>query len=201
MRHLYWQTSAWLAVLTLPVFLMCTVFASPLTTTLFGSRYASSGPILAVLAVGYYVNAALGFNGTVLQILGATRYVVMANLVAIAFCLLTSIALIPPFGALGAAASASASVVFHNGMKQMGIRRYSRIGVYDHHYTPVLVVLGLSIAACQAMQPLRLPLLSAVGVVTLISGGALLVLRRQLQVATTFPEIARLPLLRKVFAA
>lgn len=201
MRHLYWQTTAWMAVLTLPVFLMSTAFASPLTTTVFGSRYSSSAPILAVLAIGYYVNAAMGFNGTVLQILGATRYVVLGNLTALAFCVITSLALIPAFGALGAAVSASASVVVHNIIKQAGVRRYSRIGVYDNHYTPVFLVIALSLVACELLVPLKPSLPAAVGIVALATGAVLLSVRRQLRLADTFPEIGRLPLLRKVFVA
>ena len=57
---LYWQTAAWIATLSFPILVLTSVLAHPLTTTLYGSRYAGSAAYLTILAVGYYVQAALG---------------------------------------------------------------------------------------------------------------------------------------------
>ena len=45
------QSVAWVTVLTFPLFLCCFVLATPLTTWIFGTNYAVSGPILAALSI------------------------------------------------------------------------------------------------------------------------------------------------------
>jgi O-antigen/teichoic acid export membrane protein len=200
MHDHYWQTTAWLAVLTLPVFLLSCIFAGPVTTALFGHRYASSAPVLAVLSVGYYVNAALGFNGTVLQILGATRYVVVGNLATVAFTALLAVALIPPFGAVGAAVTSSTAVLVHNVVKQVGVARYSDVGVYDRRYTRVYVAIAAGVLACAGTLIITPGLPVALAAVAAVSLAVLLASRHQLQVAATFPEVLRLPVLRRLLA-
>ncbi|MGH3035465.1 MAG: oligosaccharide flippase family protein, partial [Gaiellaceae bacterium] len=69
-NNLYWQTAIWIAVLSFPVFALTFSLAQPLTETLFGSRYADSATFLTLLSVGYYFNAALGFNGLTLKVYG-----------------------------------------------------------------------------------------------------------------------------------
>src|SRR5829696_1447387 len=73
MSDLYWRTSLWVAVASFPVLVTTTAFAEPATVTMFGERYAESATILALLSVGYYVSAALGFNGVTLRIHGMVR--------------------------------------------------------------------------------------------------------------------------------
>jgi O-antigen/teichoic acid export membrane protein len=201
MRDLYWRTTGWLAVLTLPVLLLSTVFAAPVTTMLFGHRYSSSAPVLAALSVGYYVNASLGFNGTVLQILGATRYVVIGNLATITFAVIVTVALIPPLGALGAAIAASLTVILHNIIKQAGVRRYSPVGLFDRRYTWVYLVIGIIVAGMAALLPLAPDVPVALAMVSVASVGALFATRQQLQVAATFPELRAVPVLGRLFAS
>jgi O-antigen/teichoic acid export membrane protein len=62
--RLYWQTTVWIAVVSFPIFLLTFALAKPLTLLLFGDRYESSAVLLAILAFGYYFQAALGFNAT-----------------------------------------------------------------------------------------------------------------------------------------
>jgi O-antigen/teichoic acid export membrane protein len=79
---LYWQSAVWITVISFPIFLLTFSLAQPLTLLLFGERYAESGWIMAVLAFGYYFNAALGYNADTLRIYGRLRYTVMIDFVA-----------------------------------------------------------------------------------------------------------------------
>ncbi|MDP8899831.1 MAG: oligosaccharide flippase family protein, partial [Actinomycetota bacterium] len=81
-NDLYWQSAAWIAVLSFPLFAMTSALASPLTILLLGERYADSASLLAVLAVGYYFHATLGFNGMVLSVFKKVRYIVCIDLLA-----------------------------------------------------------------------------------------------------------------------
>ena len=59
-EDLYCQTTMWVTLLSFPVFIVTFALAGPVTVLLFGSRYADSGPILALVSVGHFLNAASG---------------------------------------------------------------------------------------------------------------------------------------------
>ena len=81
-KDLYWQTAAWVAVASFPIFALTFSLAEPLTVALYQERYASSAVYLAIIAIGRYFDAALGFNGLTVRVFGNVRAVVIVNLVA-----------------------------------------------------------------------------------------------------------------------
>ena len=105
LSDLYWRTAIWTAVMTFPIFIATFALADPLTEILFGQRYAASGTYLAIMSLGYYVNAALGFNATTLSAAGRVRAVVRSTASRPVISVVAGLLLIPPFGALGAAVS------------------------------------------------------------------------------------------------
>ena len=69
-------------MLSFPIFALTFALAKPLTVALFEQRYASSAVFLAIIALGRYYDAALGFNGLTLRVFGNMKAVVGVNLVA-----------------------------------------------------------------------------------------------------------------------
>ncbi len=196
-NELYWQSAAWVAVLSFPLLALTTALASPMTTLLLGERYADSSSLLAVLAVGYYFHAALGFNGMMLSLYKKVRYVVTINLVAAIFNIAANLVLIPAFGALGAAIGTSAALIVHNLLKQAGLLRLgTRISLFPARYIRVYAVLVSAAVIVAVVQVIVDPPLSfglmLVGVVSL---AVLLVTRSTLDIAATFPELARFRLM------
>jgi O-antigen/teichoic acid export membrane protein len=198
MRDLYWQSASWLAVLTFPVFTLTFALAGPLTVQLFGARYADSAIYLALLALGTYANAALGFNGLTVQTLGKIRYVVVINSCTTAFALAANVALAPRFGALGAAVAVLATLVLHNLLKQAGLRG-TGVGVFDLRYLRTyLTVLGGAAAVGLIQQLAHPPLPVGVAVAAMVSLLVVGLNRRGLRLAGTFPELARVPVIRRL---
>jgi O-antigen/teichoic acid export membrane protein len=198
LRDLYWQTASWLAVLTFPVFLVTTVLAEPLTVQLFGQRYAESATYLALVALGTYANAALGFNGLTIQMLGRIRYVVVINCCTAAFALLANLVAIARFGALGAAVAVLATLVLHNVLKQAGLRG-TGVGVFDHRCARVYATIaGGAAAVALVQQAAHPPLPVGVAVAAAVSLLVLRLNRRALRLAGTFPELTRVPGLRRL---
>ncbi|HEX6676862.1 MAG TPA: flippase [Actinomycetes bacterium] len=198
MRDLYWQTASWLAVLTFPVFVVTTALAEPLTVQLFGLRYAESAAYLALVALGTYANTALGFNGLTIQMLGRIRYVVVINCCTAAFALVANLVAIRRFGALGAAMAVLATLVLHNVLKQAGLRG-TGVGVFDPRCVRVYATVAGGAAVVALVQQAAHPPL-AVGV-AVAAAASLLVLRlnrRALRLAGTFPELTRVPGLRRL---
>jgi O-antigen/teichoic acid export membrane protein len=197
LRTLYWQSASWVAVLSFPVFCVTTALAHPLTVTSIGDRYADSATYLAVLSVGYYVNAALGFNGLTVQMLGRIRYMVGANLAVLVWMVAVNGLLVPRWGAPGAVAAVLTTVLLHNVAKQAGLGFGAPIGAVDRRHGIVLAQIAGATVACNILTAVLNPPL-AVGL--LLVGVASVLLFRiaapSLNVGETVPELARMPLVR-----
>ncbi len=198
---LYWQTAVWLAVLTFPIFALTFSAAGALTQFLYGSQYAAAGPILAMLALGEYVNVALGFNGLTLRVLNRSGYLTAISVGAALLTVLLVFWAAPRYGAWGVAAATSASMVLHNVLKQLGLRLATGVTLFDTRYTAFY----LSLAACAAGLLAANWLLPASPIAVLIltsvaSVSVLLLSKRVLKIADVFPEIRRVPLLRALLA-
>jgi O-antigen/teichoic acid export membrane protein len=200
LRYLYLQTSIWIAVVTFPIFAVTFGLARPLTVLLFGGRYSSSGTLLAVLAVGFYVQMAVGFNGTVLLVTGKMKAVVVAGFVAVAVNLVLDLILIPRYGPIGAAIGTSVALVVHNALKQVAIRLSAGIPMLDRRYVRVYATIVVGAAAVALLERV-LDLRFFVALPFALAASLLVVglNRRSLSVAETFPELRRLPFARLVF--
>ena len=198
-NDLYWRTAAWVAVLSFPVFAFTFVAATPLTVLFFGERYESSGLILAVLAVGQYTQASLGFNSTTLKVIGKIRYVVVINILASLVSIALTLLLVPAFGALGAAFALSGTMVLHNLMKQVGLRMATGFSLMDRRYAGAYALI-----LCGGGALLTLQLLGSQSAFLLFPAAALASVvvfaftKNTLRIGEVFPELRRIPLLRPI---
>jgi len=194
---LYWQTAIWLSVLSLPVFLLTFSLAAPLTLTLYGPRYADSATYLALLSLGTYIQAASGFNGLVLKVVGRLRYIVVTNLLAALANVAVNLALIPRYGALGAAIGTSTVYILHNLLKQTGLRLGTGVALFPRGGLRVYAAIVLAACGLFAVQTaFSPPLWAGVALAALCSLTVLWISRPVLQVSTMFPELTRFRLLR-----
>jgi O-antigen/teichoic acid export membrane protein len=197
--HLYWHTSAWIAVLTFPIFALTFSLAEPLTVTLFGERYGGSATYLSLLAVAYYFNAALGFNGLTLKVFGKVRFIVVISLVAAIVNLALNFALVPVYGALGAAIATASTLVAHNILKQWGLRRGTGIAFFERQDAPVYVTVALAAGVLLALHEVLEPSIwVAVPLAAIASLVVVLMTRNILRAGDTFPELARFRLIRLI---
>lgn len=193
----YWKTAIWVAVLSFPIFILTFSCASPITLLLYGARYEESAIILALLSVGYYFNASLGFNGTVLKVYGKLRYMVGINAAAAVLNLIANYILIPRYGAIGAAAGTCGTLIVHNIFKQIGLKMGTGINLFERRYLRVYLIiitatLGLLIPQLiwkfSPYYILPFSVLASLAVIRLN--------RNMLNVHDTFPELLRFPILR-----
>ena len=197
--NLYWRTAIWMAVFSFPVFAVTTSLATPVTVALYDQRYADSALYLAMLSFGAYMNAALGFNGLTLRVFGFIRYTIVINLLAAALNIILNLTLIPPLGALGAAISTTATMIVHNILKQLGLRRGTGIDVFAWQYLRVYVLIAAAAAGLALVQWLFDPnVVVGLALAALASLVVLLSNRRLLRVEETFPEVLRLPFMRRL---
>jgi len=211
LNDLYWQSAIWTAVVTFPIFAVCFFLAEPLTTLLFGDRYATSHSLLTVLAVGSYFSAAAGLNTYALQVYARVRFITCINLLTTATGLLLNLWLIPRYGAMGAAIATTVSVVLHNVLNHAGLLWRTDIDVlqwrrWKVYLTVLVAALALALlgallepAALKMADPAMAVAVMAV-LVVLASVAVVRANRHSLHLEETFPELKRVPLLGRLLS-
>lgn len=197
MRRSYWHTSVFLAVGTFPVFAMTGPFAAATTTTLFGDRYAEAATVLAILSLGYYLSVALGFNTYTLQVCGRIRFLVVTNVLVAITSLALSFALVPSLGAVGVAVAHCTTLVMQNIINQLALRATIGTALIDRDHLLPFTVIAVAGAALWLFGMLLTPgIMLSMGTTALASVAVLLLTRRHMHLAETFPELLRVPVLR-----
>jgi O-antigen/teichoic acid export membrane protein len=199
-NDLYWQSAIWIAVITFPIFMLTFPLAQPLTVLLFGARYADSAIILALLSLGYYFNAGLGFNNYTLRVFGKVRYLFIVDLILTIVTILIYWVLIPRYGAMGAAVATSGSLIAQNLLYQMGLKLQTNVSFFHKRYLRVYLTIILGATGAVLFQLLLdPPIYIDLGIAALISLLILRINHQALNVRETFPEILRLPLVQWFF--
>lgn len=112
-------------------FLMCLVAAPVLAVfvvfpdqvmRVYSSDFASGGTLMAILAVGQFVNVATGSVQMLLIMCGHERWIVRTTTVAAALALILNSAFIPRWGAVGAAVATSTVWVVQNLLVLVAVR-------------------------------------------------------------------------------
>jgi len=189
--ELYWRSAAWMTVLTFPLFALCFFLAEPLTVAMFGTAYAQAGVLLAILAAGNFVNAALGMNTFTLQVHARVWQVLRINVASGVIGLCLCLWLVPRFGAVGGAASTAAAIVIRNLLYQGALIATTRIGRFPRE---VLRVYGSVLGAVALLVTTRLVCASPFVVAPAVLSASLFLPwfnRRFLDIRGTFPELAR----------
>ncbi|WP_148572947.1 oligosaccharide flippase family protein [Nocardioides caldifontis] len=199
LRSTYWNTAAFVAVFTFPIFALTGPLAPATTVAMFGERYAGSATVLSVLAVGYYLNVVLGFNTYALQVCGRIRWLVGVNLFVAVFNIGLCFALAPELGAVGIAAANCIALTSQNLLNQWALRGSIATACVDRScWTCYALIVG-GAALLAAFEWLVAP-----GIVASVVAAAvvsLLVLwgsQPALQLSATFPELQRLPLVGRL---
>jgi O-antigen/teichoic acid export membrane protein len=191
LHDLYWQSAIWVLVLTFPVLAVTTAFAAPFTTLTLGHRYEASAVVLTILSIGLYVNAALGFNGFTIQLLGRTRWILLANTLTLG-ALIASTHLLVGYGAVGAAFAVLITLVVHNALKQLGLGFGAGIGVVQRGWLVVLLYVAVCLGVLFAIQLLfSPPVWAACACVSFVWLLLLRLTRHSLRLVEVFPEAGR----------
>jgi O-antigen/teichoic acid export membrane protein len=199
LNELYWQTAVWIAILSFPLFALCVGFGEPVTVLLFGEQYRSAGIVLSILCIGYYVNGSMGFNSLLLRVFGRVRYMVTVDLATGAVSLVATLLLINAYGAVGAAIGTTISFVMQNLLYQWGLRTRTTVVAFDGRYLRAylsIVIGAIAVIAAGLLEPAFLVGIVVVGAVSLV---VLALNRHSLQIVEIYPELGRLPLMRRIF--
>lgn len=189
------HAALWVTVLSFPVFAMCIVLAEPLIVLLLGERYASSAPVLAILAVGYFFYSALGLHQRTLRAMGKVRVLLYIEIVSILLLLAGTLELVPDHGATGGAIAAAGSMLIYTLMNSIALWKITGRNPLPWPYAKVYLIaaacsLGLWFTRSLLDIESTLILMLLVAIVSIL---VILSCRKLLQVAEMFPEVSRLP--------
>jgi O-antigen/teichoic acid export membrane protein len=202
MTNAYWHTAVWLAVFSFPLLALTGPMAGATTVLLFGERYHDAAVLLAILSVGFYFNAALGYNTLTLMTYGQLGFVVRVNVAAVVVSVGLSVAAVPHYGAVGIVVANAATLVVQNALFQVGLHRRIGIPLFEARYVRAYGVITAVAVVLGAIQ-LGLHPPPVVGVACAVVGTALVfrLNRETLEIQETFPEVLRVPGVRRILAS
>ncbi len=196
MRALHDRSTAWVALMSYPLFAASFAIAGPVVGLLYGERYEASAPVLAVLSIGFFASAIFGFAGLTLRALGAVRTIVGIDLATALASFAIYLAVIPPYGAMGAAVGTTVTLVAQGVAYHLAARRAGAVGTQGASAVRLLGGIALASAALVGVQlALAPPLWLGVALVVLSWAVLLVLARGALDIAGSFPEIRRVPVL------
>lgn len=197
LRRGYWHTAAVVAVLTFPIFALTGPLATETAVALFGERYAESGVVLAWLSVGYYISVVLGFNAFTLQVCGRIRYLVGVNVFVAVLNIGLSVLLVRPLAAVGIAIANCVALLVQNLLNQWALRRAIGTALIDRSCLLCYSAIVCGAGGLWAVQLLLRPGLALGLVAAAVASIAVLAASRSaMELAGTFPELARVPVVR-----
>ncbi len=191
--ELYWRSTAWIGLLTFPLFLISFSLATPTTVLLLGEEYASSGPVLSIVAFSIYLNAAFGFNALTLRVFDRVQTIMKIDMGAGLVALLANLAVVPFYGPLGGAAVSSLvliaqNVAYHQALTRAG--HLARIpGIVARIHLTIIITGCLLLALQFLLSP---PWIVSFTLAVIATGAVWLAYFKTLQIRELFPEINRL---------
>jgi len=120
LRHTYGLATSWIIRLSLPAFVLLTVFPRDLLA-LFGRGFAAGAAVTVILAAGKFIDAATGPCGLMLNMTGRPKLNVLDNLAGLVLNVILNLLLIPRYGIVGAAAAWAVSLAVVNGSRVLQV--------------------------------------------------------------------------------
>ncbi len=113
LRPVFATSTAWLVLLSWPLYLTMIVMA-PSLLTVFGSGYAQAESVLMILGGAMLVATSVGAVDIVLLMSGKSGWNLLNTLIAVGSNVTLNLLLIPSFGMRGAAIAWAASILLNN---------------------------------------------------------------------------------------
>lgn len=150
--RLFQTLTKWILGLTLPLAMVMIVFSKPLMR-MFGTAFEAGWLVLTLGALGQLVNAGVGSVGFLLLMSGNQARLIRVQVVMAAFMIVATVALVRPFGIVGAALAAALTNVLNNYLCLRQVRTALGLSPYNRTYFRLLgpallsavVTIGLSI--------------------------------------------------------
>lgn len=195
-REMHWQSILWVSVLAFPLFVVTFSLGQPLATFMFGERYSGSGQVLSVLAVAYFIQAITGLHSRALRVHKKTRFIIVADGVAVTVAVASGLFLIPRYQAVGGALCLLGAVSVHALMNSLVMRRAIGVFPFERRYLRLYVSTASLAVVVWLCHYWRSSVWLTFAACTIGSLLLLLMHSREMAIEKTLPQLAKFPLTR-----
>ncbi|MBA2696571.1 MAG: oligosaccharide flippase family protein [Actinobacteria bacterium] len=166
--ELYRTTTAWLTLVSWPIYLISVCFAG-LLLDVFGAGYDEATPVVVILCLTMLVATACGPVDSVLLMGGRSVLSLLNTGLALTVTVVLDLVLIPRYGITGAAVGWSLGILVNNLLPLWQVKR--TMGMHPFG-VPTVCAMGLTLVAYGCV-PAVVRLLAGDGVLPLVVAGAL----------------------------
>jgi O-antigen/teichoic acid export membrane protein len=117
LKRMYSFATKWSTLVGCPALIFVALYATPVLHVFYADSYARGAWPLALLAIGQVVSAATGPCGHIVTMIGRSDLVLKNSVAALILNLVLSVALIPPFGIVGAGLAWGISIIAWNAIR------------------------------------------------------------------------------------
>lgn len=111
LKNVFYIVTKWIFAITLPVFLLMSLFSEEIINIMFGSEYIVGAAALSILAFSYFIASLFGLAAPLLQSYGKTKIIMGCGFISASVNVFLNFLLIPPYGVNGAAVATGISTV------------------------------------------------------------------------------------------
>jgi O-antigen/teichoic acid export membrane protein len=140
-RRSYAVMTKWCFMGGLPLFFIFFLFPDVILNLLFGSRYVDAAVALQFLALGFFLNASIGFAYSTLLVLGKSKFLMWTFVISAIINIILNVVLIPPFGLIGASISSAVSVVIGKILNTVRLYKYLDVHPFSKNYLKIIGLL------------------------------------------------------------
>ena len=138
LRSTYSSVTKWIFSITLPAFLLMTIFSDSIMRIMFGSEYIAGAMALRILAFGYFITSLFGLASPLLQSYGRTKIIMGCSFIGASVNFILNFLLIPLYGVNGAAIATGASLALLGLLYLFFIYRIGKVQPFKLSYAKPL---------------------------------------------------------------
>jgi O-antigen/teichoic acid export membrane protein len=136
--NLYSTITKWMIIFTLPIFIAILFFPDTILN-FFGEAYTIGSTALVILALGQMINVFVGANGSILNMCGHEKLLLINNISVAIINIIFNAILIPKIGISGAALATGMSIAIINTVKILEVKFLFGIIPYNKEYYFILI--------------------------------------------------------------
>ena len=165
LRSTYSSVTKWIFAITLPAFLLMTLFSDSIVRIMFGSEYIVGATALRILAFGYFITSLFGLASSLLQSYGKTKIIMGCSFIGASINFILNFLLIPIYGVTGAAIATGFSLALLGLLYLFFIYRIGRVQPFKSSYVKPLFasLIALSVVYVITKYVVGVSLLSLAG--------------------------------------
>jgi O-antigen/teichoic acid export membrane protein len=141
LKRSYIILTKWCFMGSIPLFFIFFLFPDIVLNLLFGSRYLGAAVALQFLALGFFLNASLGFAYSTLLVLGKSKFLMWTFVICAAINIFLNIALIPPLGIVGASVASALSVIIGKILNTIKLYNFFKVHPFVKNYLKIVGLL------------------------------------------------------------